>query len=141
MKKILVSVLVLFITFPALATRVATFPDLMDPKHLLLDGEKLYISDYPSIYIINRSDYSLQKKFGKTGRGPGEFYIDQESMNSRMRGLMISLQAENGMLVKNETRLSFFSRSRIISRPSAILPLPMIEYMFSPIGEAAQTTK
>lgn len=52
---------------------VTTFPDIARPSRIMVDGNSLYIVEYPHIYIYSLEDYKLIKKIGKKGEGPQEF--------------------------------------------------------------------
>ncbi|MCP4146884.1 MAG: hypothetical protein GY757_03955, partial [bacterium] len=73
------------------AERVASFPELMTPKYMIVDDGKIIISDYPYIYLYSLTDYSLIKKIGGVGEGPGNFYIMDKNRNLKDRGLVINV--------------------------------------------------
>ncbi|MCP5106448.1 MAG: hypothetical protein GY950_23895 [bacterium] len=53
--------------------KVASFPGLIGPYNFIIDGDRVYISDGPEIFIYSLTDFRMVKKFGKRGEGPGEF--------------------------------------------------------------------
>jgi hypothetical protein len=57
----------------SLSADVPYLPGLANPNDIEVDSANLYIADGNSVYIFNKNDYSLKRKFGKTGEGPGEF--------------------------------------------------------------------
>jgi hypothetical protein len=63
------------LTGPVFGKKVATFPQMNRPNDVIIDGDCLFISDCPSVYIYSfkDGDIQLKKKFGKEGNGPGEF--------------------------------------------------------------------
>ena len=73
MKKTGLFLLILFITTFAFTGVVKTFPDLMRPGRIMVDKDKLYILEFPHIYIYSLDDFRLIKKFGRQGEGPQEF--------------------------------------------------------------------
>lgn len=114
-KKILLYILLLFFWFlPLLSfastSTVARFPQLGNPKNLIVDGNQVIITDYPYIYIYSLEDYSLLKKFGSRGMGPGEFYIDKEDLSLKATGLLTVVHSDR-IVVSSMGRLSFFNRS------------------------------
>ena len=61
------------------AEKAAVLPELSDPASFHIDGERIYIVERTTIHIYSSKDYTLIKKFGKRGEGPGEFRTGQES--------------------------------------------------------------
>jgi hypothetical protein len=58
-------------------TKVVPLPDLMNPLYIYSDAHQIYIMEAASIYIYNRKDFKLKKKFGRRGEGPKEFKVSQ----------------------------------------------------------------
>jgi hypothetical protein len=60
------------LTGPVFGIKVATLPQLNRPNNVVIDGDRLFISDCPSVYIysIKDGDIQLKKKFGRQGSGP-----------------------------------------------------------------------
>lgn len=52
---------------------VVSLPGLLRPDSVTVGEDYVYITDFPTIYIFNRQDFSLVKKFGRSGEGPREF--------------------------------------------------------------------
>jgi len=109
MKVKLLFVILLLLAGVGFAEQIATMTDLVDPKNIVVDGEQLFVTDYPVIYIFSLKDFSLQKKFGSEGQGPGEFYIDRADSDSKERGLQISVTNDQ-ILVNVLARLCIFTR-------------------------------
>ena len=91
MKKVgLILILILF-TNLAFAAKITTFPDLLKPGRLLVDGKQIFITEGITIRIYSLEDFSLQKKFGKMGEGPREFlkhavvYVHPDHLNRPLR--------------------------------------------------------
>ena len=55
------------------AKKVATFSDLLKPSRMVIEDDKIYITEDTTIYIYSSQDYHFIKKFGKAGEGPQEF--------------------------------------------------------------------
>lgn len=109
MKKIINLIMgLLFFINLSFAGKVATFPELANPKNLLVDNDRVIVTDYPSIYIYSLKDYRLLKKFGSKGQGPGEFYIDQEWIDRKLTGL-VSYASAGRIFVNSMGRVSVFS--------------------------------
>jgi hypothetical protein len=91
------------------AEKLTTFPELLDSKYLIVDNDQIIISDYPNVFLYSLDDYSLIKKIGREGMGPGEFHVIQANMNLKERGLVLSVCTDH--IAANSTgRLSYFSR-------------------------------
>lgn len=55
--------------------KIIPLPDLIQPHTMVVDKDRLFIRDSgSSIFIYSLSNFSLIKKFGKQGQGPGEFH-------------------------------------------------------------------
>jgi len=70
--------MILFILFfglvyTAFAEKVTTFPELMRPTRIMVDGNRLFVVEFPHILLYSLTDYKLIKKIGKRGEGPKEF--------------------------------------------------------------------
>jgi hypothetical protein len=84
---------------PAYAEAVYELPELAKPSRIVVDNQRLYIVDGTSIFIYSLKDYSLIKKFGRQGEGPGE-----------LKGFISYLEVhQDYMLVYSEGRLSWFT--------------------------------
>ncbi len=67
MKKSLILIFVFFFAFFTFAGEKAVLPELLRPNGLTIDGEKMYISDGPTVFVYSLKDFKLQKKFGSEG--------------------------------------------------------------------------
>ncbi len=116
-----------------MSEEIATFPELVYPKNLLVDDHQIYITDYPSVYIFSAKDYRLLKKLGRKGQGPGEFYIDQEWMDRKVAGLISHLRADL-LYVNSMGRLSIFNLAGEIQKELKVNPFGG-GYSFQPLGD------
>lgn len=100
-----VIVFVLIFSSMVVAKKIATLPDLLKPNTMVIEGDKLYISQETTVFIYSFVDFKLIKKFGKAGEGPQEFlrfvrvtpYKDKLILNSSRK---ISIYTQNGEFVK-----------------------------------------
>lgn len=78
-------VLILF-TFTAFsfAGKTATFTDFVNPFGIVVDGERLFISEGVTVFIYSLKNYRLIKKFGKEGEGPGEVLLRRQGGNTEI---------------------------------------------------------
>jgi len=116
MKKVLIILsLVIFISGTFLKGDViATFPDLLKPTSLVIDEDKLYITQDITIFIYSMKDFKLIKKFGKQGEGPQEFnrfavvtpHKDKLLINSMSK---ISFYTKNGEYIREVKTKGGFS--------------------------------
>ena len=91
------------------AEKVATLDELIYPRRIIVENNRVFISDYPHIYIYSTTDYRLLKKFGGQGQGPGEFYMDAALIHEKEKGLRFHLTPDE-IVVNSMGRLSFFTR-------------------------------
>lgn len=52
---------------------IADFPDLLNPDRMVMGDDTMYVVQDFSVHIYSMKDFSLIKKAGKRGEGPGEF--------------------------------------------------------------------
>jgi len=87
--------------------KVTTFSELMYPRTIDIDSEKIYITDDYSIFIYSLKDFKLIKKFGRRGEGPGEFKINpkikilSDSIWIKSGREKISIYSKEGKLIKD----------------------------------------
>jgi hypothetical protein len=93
--------LLLFILVSAWTYAQDSFPfaQLANPGEIFIDGDYIYITDFPAVYIYRLKDYKLLKKFGRKGEGPGEFRLH----------IRFSVQKDN-LLVQSKGKVSLFTR-------------------------------
>ncbi len=91
------------------AEKEHTFFDLLNPRYLIVDKNQIIISDYPHVFLYSLDDYSLIKKIGREGMGPGEFHVIQANMNLKERGLVLSVNPDH-IAANSTSRLSYFTR-------------------------------
>jgi len=110
MKRIFLVFFLIFCFVQLEAKKVASFPHLTNPKYLVVDSNQIIVSNYPYIYIYSLKDFTLKKKIGGKGEGPGEFYIPQGNRNLKDRGLVISV-CPDYIAASSVGRVSFFKRN------------------------------
>lgn len=120
MKKIIITALILCCFGSVFAKKVATFPDLLRPGGFLLSDGYLYIRDGITIYIYSAQDFTLIKKFGKEGEGPGEF----------KRAIYWWGIRGDSLVVQSYQRVSYFSRQgnyikEMTMRPLCVFYIPV----------------
>jgi hypothetical protein len=69
-----------------------------------VDENHIFIGDGPLIYIFNRPEFLMIKRFGKSGEGPQEFKLFPEFSAE------LDIQ-KDGMLVSSLGKISFFSKT------------------------------
>lgn len=88
------------------AEKLATFPDFVYPDMFLIHDGQLYVTEDAVIFIYSLEDFKLQKKFGREGEGPREFFINWNRAND-----MISICIHDNQLVVNSWgKLSYFTK-------------------------------
>ncbi len=101
MKKMVFVLLVFLVANVGYAKKTVPLEGLVKPGMLVIDQEKneFFIADGFNVYIYSLTDFSLKKKFGKAGEGPGEF-----------RGPALIRVQPDYILVNSRKKLSFFGR-------------------------------
>jgi hypothetical protein len=90
--------IVLFSTFGFPGTHIL-FPDPRNPEKIFVDGNRLYITEFPTVYIYSLPGFRLIKKFGRSGEGPQEF----------KRQIHLTVQP-GYIMVQSIGKVSFFTR-------------------------------
>ena len=73
MRKLILALLVSSLTIIVFAEKVADMKELTDPRNFLMDEQDMIITDQFEIQIYSLNDFKFKTRFGKKGRGPGEF--------------------------------------------------------------------
>jgi len=74
----------LYFTCFSFAGRTATFTDFVNPFSIVVDEDRLYISEGAAVFIYSPEDYRLLKKIGKEGEGPGEILLRRRAGNTEI---------------------------------------------------------
>ena len=72
MKKTCLIILIIITTFQLYGEKVAVLTDVLKPDQLVASGDRIYIMEGTAIFIYSLKDFTMIKKFGKQGEGPGE---------------------------------------------------------------------
>lgn len=119
MRKFIFLIIVMAFIQPVFAEKIATLPDLANPKIIIFEGDEIIISERIKIYIYSLKDFKLRKKFGRAGEGPKEFLLTPRSgVNSSIR---IDVQG-NQILVTSLGRISFFTKEGEFQKMIKISP-------------------
>jgi len=129
MRKFVVPILMLIVSFYLFGEEIKTFPDLGKPDSINIDKDRIYITDQASILIYSLKNFKLIKKFGRAGEGPGEFKIS----NIDKIGLRVSIQEEN-ILVNSMGKLSIFSLDGDFIKEKKVILNPETQ-IFKPLGK------
>ena len=95
--KIIVAVLFLH-TLAISATRVVPMPQLVNPDELQVQGDKMFIGEFPYVSIYSTGDFKLLKKFGKKGEGPTEFLA-----------YCLPIAVKDRLIVSSQGKVTFFT--------------------------------
>jgi hypothetical protein len=95
--------LMVLLSVTAWAKKVAVFPDLLAPSEVQMDDNYIYITETFSIYIYRLTDFTLVRKFGKKGEGPGEFKLGDDN------SVFLKIEKDR-LLVNSVGRISYFSK-------------------------------
>ncbi len=90
----------------AFAGKVATFTEFVNPYSIMIDGDRLHISEGVTVFIYSLKDYLLVKKFGKEGEGPGEVLLRRSAGNTE-----ISVSADKDhLIVHTSGKVMYFTK-------------------------------
>ncbi|MEN8154668.1 MAG: hypothetical protein ABFR75_11665 [Acidobacteriota bacterium] len=103
MKKILLFILLILISFLAQGKVVASLEEISQPKMMSLSKDYLLITEGSSIFVYSMKDFSLVKKFGKEGEGPKEFKV------SPFGPPMIAYFYKGNIFVSSNSKISYFT--------------------------------
>ena len=99
MKKIYLFILFITLASVGFAGKEAVLQELNKPNALVVDRDKLFVTEGATIYIYSLKDFTLQKKFGSEGEGPREF-----------KGGASLLALPDRLLINSINKVSFFTR-------------------------------
>ncbi len=103
------------------ADKPVTLPEILKPVAIAADDEQLYVAEKVTVYVYSLKDYKLIKKFGRRGRGPGEFI--------RIRDLV---PQDDSLLVTSIGDVYFFSKDGTYKK---MLRTSAYTLYFLPIGD------
>lgn len=105
MRTILFLFILLFLVFVVAAQEVVVLSEIMKPAAIVVDEDRFYVVETPTIFVYGLKDHRLITQFGKQGEGPGEF------MGSRRGRLPITIHpAENQLIISNRGRILYFGK-------------------------------
>lgn len=99
MKKISLLLLAMLSACFLCGEKVVEMPELSKPDSIHVDKDNIYITEFPNIYIYSKSDFTLKKKFGRKGEGPGEF----------LKYTLLYIRPGH-LLVSDRNKVSYFSK-------------------------------
>ncbi|NIM13038.1 MAG: hypothetical protein GTO45_13005 [Candidatus Aminicenantes bacterium] len=106
MKKISLFLVLIILTGFGFAAKVGSFPELINPERILVDGGKIFITEGIHVFIYSLKDLKLVKKVGKEGEGPQEF---KRFPWPWLPSLRVFLQPDR-IFVNSMSKVSFFTR-------------------------------
>lgn len=103
MMKTFLIIIVLFLSGLINAEKIADLTEIAKPQNMAISNKKLYISEEATIYIYSLKDFTLIKKFGKSGEGPEEFKI------TPFGPPLVIFPVKNELIVSSDTKISYFT--------------------------------
>jgi hypothetical protein len=97
------------------AEKLATLPDIVAPRSFDIAGDKLYIIDKTGFFLYSMKDFTLIKRFGKQGEGPGEFKtmafmsVYPEFLQINTWGKIMFFSRDGEFLRERKAPMRFFS--------------------------------
>lgn len=94
--------------FPAglRSEKLAVFSELDQPQRLVMDDQRIFITQQHEVFVYSRTTGRLEKRFGRRGEGPGEFRI----ASGGIANLEINVQSDK-IIITSLNRVGFFSKS------------------------------
>lgn len=86
------------LTYFVFSEKVAVLTEVLKPEMITID-DYLYVSEGTTIYIYDKTDYKLIKKFGKKGEGPQEF-----------RGFAFIIPQKDHLLINSLGKVSYYTK-------------------------------
>jgi hypothetical protein len=111
------------------AGKLATLPDIFRPFHLSLDDQHFYVTEGTTIFIFSLKDFTLKKKFGKTGEGPREFKRPQGGS-----GIMTFPQTDS-LVINSMGKVSFFTKEGNFIKEMRSPVSGQVMGLYQPIGK------
>lgn len=106
MKKISLFLVLVIVTGFGFAANRGSFPELINPERILVDGGKIFITEGINVFIYSLKDLKLVKKFGKEGEGPQEF---KRFPAPWLPSLRVFLKPDQ-LFINSLGKISFFTR-------------------------------
>jgi len=103
-KKFNLFIILLIFPMVVFSSKVVPLPDLIKPDSIMIENDQIYITGQEKIFVYSKKDFTLKKKFGKKGEGPGEFKINPAGVVI----LQVYIQPDR-IIVNNLGRVSFFT--------------------------------
>ena len=108
---------------------IVPLPGLGKPNSITLDENHIYIADWGYISIYALKDFHLEKKFGKRGEGPGEFFLND--MDNFGLGIMVE---PDYILVNSVSKISYFTKKGEFTREKRVKGISG-QQCFKPFGK------
>jgi len=109
MKRLILIILILLLSFFVFPGKVITLTELMKPITMEVDKTRLYVTEGASIFVYALKDFKLLKKFGKEGQGPQEFAVHPR--------LPLSINVSTKDIIVNSLgKLSYFTKEGVFKR-------------------------
>jgi len=111
-KKFMVYLCMCFFVLPVVFTptlqakKVASLKEIMKPRRMVVDENKLFLTEGTDIYIYSLKDFKLIKKFGKQGDGPQEFKTGPMGVPG-----LVLIPTHDQILINSEGKISYFTKN------------------------------
>ena len=89
MRRILLVLLLVFLTVSVFAQKHTALAELVNPDSIAVDQNQVYITEGTSIYIYDLENFKMKAKFGKRGEGPKEFMENRQTGNPPLSIIII----------------------------------------------------
>ena len=107
MRLISTLILLVLVSLTLGGTVQAVFNEPINPTQLLMDDERIYVADFPFVFIYSKTDYSLNAKLGGEGEGPRRFQFHPGSLVNKTVAFNIDIRSGQ-LMVSSQGKLSFY---------------------------------
>jgi hypothetical protein len=128
----IILILMVLLSLPVQGEIVAAFSEPLDPSQLLLDDERVYVLDFPFVYIYSKSDHSLIAKLGGEGEGPRQFHYSPGSLVNKIAAFHAALDGGR-LVISSQGKVSFYSSDGTYIRE--MRTQHRHDHRFSPMGD------
>lgn len=132
MKSFIFLILLMCFTLFISGEKIAVLAEPINPSQVQADGQQIYVSDFPYVYIYSAKDYSFKKKLGGEGEGPRQFMYARGSLVNQLDAFKIDVRAEH-IIVTSQGKVAFFTKDGTYQKE--IKTEHRHDYRFSPLGE------
>lgn len=101
------------------AKKIAVLSELMKPDMMVLEYDRIFITEGVSVYIYSLKEFQLIKKFGKEGEGPREFKVSPTGPP------MMVMPYNDKLFVTSQAKVSVFTKDGEFIKETKVMPFQL----------------